>query len=143
MQTQRIVVLRSYALIVETDRILLCRLSGSSDNPGMWTLPGGGGDFGESPQETCRREVREETGLEVVLDPRSWTDSRVWVNPGHENHTVRFYFRAASWSGELAIEKLGSTDLPAWIPLDEVPALLRADVIDFALRVIEEDPSFG
>lgn len=140
MEKPRIVTLRSYAIIVEEGRILLCRLSATSNDPGMWTLPGGGGEFGESPQETCHREVREETGLSVELDSRCWTESRVWVNPDEENHSVRFYFLAKSWSGELAAEQEGSTDLPAWLPLPELPTLLRADVVDFALEVLGEQP---
>lgn len=43
------------------DNILLTR---RTDN-GRWCLPGGGMDPGESLEECCRREVREETGLVV------------------------------------------------------------------------------
>lgn len=37
-----------------------------SDN-GKWCLPGGYAEVGLSPQENCRREVWEETGLEVEV----------------------------------------------------------------------------
>ena len=32
---------------------------------GTWSIPGGHSEFGESPQEAARREVFEETGIEV------------------------------------------------------------------------------
>ena len=35
---------------------------------GMWSLPAGFMEYGEGPQETARREVREETGFEIDLD---------------------------------------------------------------------------
>ena len=44
-------------------RVLLTR---RSDN-GRWCLPGGGMDPGESVEETCIREVSEETGLDVQV----------------------------------------------------------------------------
>ncbi|HVY72902.1 MAG TPA: NUDIX hydrolase [Candidatus Paceibacterota bacterium] len=40
------------------------------EDNGWWELPGGGLDWGETPQECIRREVREETGLEITeIDP--------------------------------------------------------------------------
>lgn len=33
-----------------------------------WELPGGGSEPGEAPDETARRELLEETGLDVELD---------------------------------------------------------------------------
>ena len=44
-------------------KVLLTR---RTDN-GMWCLPGGGMDPGESAEETCVREVYEETGLQVQV----------------------------------------------------------------------------
>jgi ADP-ribose pyrophosphatase YjhB (NUDIX family) len=45
------------------EKVLLTR---RSDN-GLWCLPGGRMEPGESIEECCRREVLEETGLEVEL----------------------------------------------------------------------------
>lgn len=49
-------------LIDEHDRILLQH---RTDN-GLWGIPGGGMEIGESLEVTARREVFEETGLEVA-----------------------------------------------------------------------------
>jgi 8-oxo-dGTP pyrophosphatase MutT (NUDIX family) len=50
------------AIILTPDGVLLQR---RSDN-GLWGLPGGGVEPGESVTEAIVREVREETGLEVT-----------------------------------------------------------------------------
>lgn len=44
------------------DRLLLVRLS---YGPGSWSLPAGGIDRGEAPEDAARREFHEETGCEA------------------------------------------------------------------------------
>jgi len=47
----------------EQGRVLLCHRTDQD----LWNLPGGGVESRESPIETARREVREETGFEVEI----------------------------------------------------------------------------
>jgi ADP-ribose pyrophosphatase YjhB (NUDIX family) len=47
-------------------QILLCEHTYRKFHP--WGLPGGGLELGEDPEEGIRREVREETGLEVRVE---------------------------------------------------------------------------
>jgi 8-oxo-dGTP diphosphatase len=46
-------------------RLLLVR-RGHDPHAGLWSLPGGRIETGESPEQAVVREVREETGLDVV-----------------------------------------------------------------------------
>ncbi|MEZ5865072.1 MAG: NUDIX domain-containing protein [Geminicoccaceae bacterium] len=47
------------------DRFLLIR-RGKPPRAGQWSLPGGAQELGETVAETARREVREETGLDLA-----------------------------------------------------------------------------
>lgn len=57
----------AYARIVQEGHLLLiqkCR----GPYTGMWDLPGGTIEFGETPAEAVLREVEEETGLKAAVD---------------------------------------------------------------------------
>jgi ADP-ribose pyrophosphatase YjhB (NUDIX family) len=69
------------AIILTADGVLLQR----RDDNGMWGLPGGAVDPGESVREAVIREVREETGLEV--EPVRL----VGVYSAPENHQIVTY----------------------------------------------------
>jgi 8-oxo-dGTP diphosphatase len=53
----------------ETGRLLLV-LRGHEPGKGLWSVPGGRIEPGETDQEAVVREVREETGLEVACGPQ-------------------------------------------------------------------------
>jgi 8-oxo-dGTP diphosphatase len=48
--------------------LLLKRAKLARGENGFWELPGGGQDFGESPEEALIRELDEETGLTVTIE---------------------------------------------------------------------------
>ena len=50
-------------------RLLLARASPALTLQGRWFLPGGGVDHGESPADSLRREIEEESGLTVSVGP--------------------------------------------------------------------------
>ncbi|MDO8618192.1 MAG: NUDIX domain-containing protein [Candidatus Uhrbacteria bacterium] len=45
-------------------KVLLCHRTDQD----LWNLPGGGLEAGETPWEGCIREVKEETGFDVVIE---------------------------------------------------------------------------
>ncbi|MEL0082334.1 MAG: NUDIX hydrolase [Gammaproteobacteria bacterium] len=48
------------------DQLLMIQ-RGKSPGRGLWTIPGGGVEYGETLAAACRREVMEETGIDIEL----------------------------------------------------------------------------
>jgi 8-oxo-dGTP diphosphatase len=119
----------AYALIQDSGRVLLCRLSKELPRwEGCWTLPGGGLNFGENPEEAMIREVEEETGLYVRATALAGIDSIHDVSGDDDFHGIRIIYDSEVTGGSLRHELSGSTDLCAWhdLPLD--PSLKLVDL---------------
>ena len=52
-------------IIINKAREVLLQRRGRDEKKNAWSLPGGIMEIGEMPQDTVRREVQEETGLDV------------------------------------------------------------------------------
>jgi 8-oxo-dGTP diphosphatase len=122
--------------IDESSRLLLCRLSDITERPGWWTLPGGGIDFGEHPEEGALRELHEETGLVgkivglLAVDSLRRTLHATERDPlgfaeGTEcdYHSVRIIYRTEIIGGDLRDETDESTDMAAWFTHEDAAKL--------------------
>lgn len=65
-------------IVVLNNRILLIkRVRPSTDGLGYWELPGGGLEYGETPDQALIRELKEETGLEIIIIKPAYTFSKI------------------------------------------------------------------
>lgn len=135
--------LAAYALVVDGGRLLMSQLADWVGGAGgLWTLPGGGVDPGESPVDGVVREVHEEAGQHVVVDELVQVQSMHWRGESEDFHAVRLVYRARCPEPTQArvIEIDGSTGAAAWVPLAELPELPSTQMIGAALsHVVGED----
>ena len=119
----------AYAVITRGGRILLSRMAPHLVDGHLWTLPGGGIDFGEEPAAAVVREVHEETGLDCTVG------APLWIGSQHRQvdratapvdlHSVRLVYDAwvpADAPEPHVVEVDGSTVEAAWHPLADVVA---------------------
>ena len=84
----------AYAVIARDGMILLCRLAPWLSETPLWTLPGGGVEFGEDPRDAVVREVHEETGLDGMIGDTAHVHSVRFhaSNAGTDMHSVRIVY---------------------------------------------------
>jgi 8-oxo-dGTP diphosphatase len=92
-------------------------------NPPLgWALPGGFLDAGESAEAAARREVKEETGVEVLLTDLLGVYSEPGRDPRHPTITVVYVGRSRDplRAGDDAAEaqEFGLEDLPEDLAFD-------------------------
>lgn len=138
----------AYGVCVADERILLTRYVTPSGDDRYWTLPGGKLEHAEDPYDAVVREVAEETGYRVAVRRLLGVDSRRsvvdWGIPGGASlHSMGVFYRVEVTGGELRAEVDGSTDLAAWVPLDEVVGQGRAVVVDVGLALHRAEPADG
>ncbi len=116
------------ALILRERSVLLqvCRIEGQL----VHLLPGGTQHFGESLNDTVRREVLEETGLPVRVDGLLWVREFITRNhlPGDDagDHVVEVIYRCTPENGtEPTTGALPDAEQIAvrWVPLAELPVI--------------------
>ncbi len=120
------------AVIWRGDRVLLAR-RGRPPRQGSWTLPGGGQHVGETVAETARREIREETGLEIsVRDVVAVIDLIERDARGEVHYHYTIIDVLAEWQSGEAVAG-DDVDAVAWVHPDD---LERYELSGDALRVI-------
>jgi 8-oxo-dGTP diphosphatase len=101
------------------DTVLLGRRRSTSHGDGVWQFPGGHLEWGESVFDCARREAREETGLDVVVDGQGpWTNDR-FVR--EDTHYVTLFVLTHSDNGEPQRCEPDKCDGWRWCTWDALP----------------------
>lgn len=112
--------LRVAALVTRDGHVLLVRHVKNGET--RWLLPGGGVDRGETLADALRRELREETGLEVAPGPLVSFEEA--VSPDGARHVVQLVFRAHIVLGEpRATGDDARVAEAVFVPVAELPKL--------------------
>lgn len=108
-------------ILMRDNKILLVK-----DTKGVWELPGGRIDFGETPNEALKREFNEELGWDNltvgdIIDAWSFQS----IKPERVLHFIVLVFTC--FSNEERIVKSDEHSDFAWIPIQDVDSLEMKD----------------
>lgn len=129
--------IRAAVAVLHEGRLLLVQHTKAERS--YWLLPGGGLDWGESLQEAARREVLEETGIEVA--PRELLFVSETLAPDRSKHVVHMVFAATYQRGEPFVPSETRITDVRWVPLQEVSGLTVHPPIQSRLARLEERES--
>lgn len=128
------------AVVLDADeRILLVR-RGHEPLMGEWSIPGGALELGERLEEGVRREVREETGLEVMPEEIVAVFDHI-SHPDDDAKRVRFHYVLVDYRCSVTGGTLRSaTDVTEarWASWSELTGHSALAVRPFTLSVIRK-----
>lgn len=110
-----------HLLLEREGAVLLMRRAGTGFFDGLYSLPGGHVESGESLFQTARREAAEELG--IGLEASSLGCIGV-VHRRSDTNRIDFFVRVARWSGEPRIAEPAKCDALGWFPRDQLPPAL-------------------
>ncbi|MFT5354627.1 MAG: 8-oxo-dGTP diphosphatase [Polyangiales bacterium] len=130
----------AYGLVIADERVLLTQLADFCYRPRHWTLPGGGMQHGELPEETLVREFYEETSLEArdldLFHVHTFSESERGPFMG-----VQIVYRVSAEGEPSVIEVGGSTADVAWVSFADLQKLDRVPGLDVILKKLGVLPS--
>ncbi len=127
---------------VVKDGALLLIKRGRGPNAGLWAVPGGKVDYGESMPEAAIREFREETGIEAEIGDVVWVGDAIGPGDPPLWHYTLVDYRARMIGGTAAAAD--DAESVAWIPLDRVLDLPVTPTMPALVAVLlDERPGGG
>lgn len=128
-----------YGVIIENGKILLSKQWDGYD------IPGGGVDIGEAIEDALKREVKEETGLDVEVGKVVACENSFFKLPFGEDkfvHSILIYYLCKRVGGELTIENFDEhekeyADMPEWISIENIENIKFYNSVD-SVKIIKE-----
>lgn len=98
----------------------------------QWDIPGGRINPGEALPKALSREVKEETGLEIVGEPRLLAAQDIFISAA-QKHVVRLTYQVSA-SGDITLSD--EHDEYRWMELDQ--ACSQPGLDEYVRRVVDE-----
>lgn len=98
--------------------LMLRRVSSIPDWHHRWNVPGGKAAPGESPENTVRREILEEAGIEVGPLQLLGIYTHHWALPEHTQQTFLALYHTIAPHDRVTVRQ-EENDLHQWVTLDE------------------------
>lgn len=106
----------SFVLLLRGDETFMLRRANTGWADGMWTVPSGHVEKGESVVEAAIKETKEEAGVIVKAEDLTFVHSHAV-----EDNYINFYFTTRVWEGEPYLAEPEKCSEVLWVKLSEIP----------------------
>ena len=117
-------------IIVKNNKLLLVQQNRPKEVDGKWSIPGGKVDEGETFKEAVIREIKEETGLDVI------SLEYLNIKQAKPHHTIKHIFKVET-KGEVSFPEDELMNAK-WFSLDEIKKMKDKLRKPWVLEIIEE-----
>jgi 8-oxo-dGTP diphosphatase len=129
------------AVIVKDKSVLLLKRRKDEETfPGIWEFPSGKREFGESSIEALIREVKEETGLSIIVDNPVYVFEYIVERPNEIRDVtqINFLTRLANSNQKIRINKEEHEEA-RWFTKEEIISLkeISEEVRKCAIMALE------
>jgi ADP-ribose pyrophosphatase YjhB (NUDIX family) len=117
--------------IVRDGKILLIKRR-NEPGKGLWAVPGGKVEYGETLRDAAAREVKEETGLDIAVGPLIWSGESISAH----GHLVLIDFLGSVLGGQLAASD--DAEQALWVDVEKAKELALTPTMHDLLAELEE-----
>lgn len=122
--------IRIAACIVKDNEILMIRHKKGDEK--YWLLPGGRVEYGETMIETLKREMIEETGLEISVGKLMFVSEA--IPEDNHRHIINMFFEAEIVGGEIKLGNEEILDAVEFIDIDKIDEIKIYPIIKDELK---------
>lgn len=121
------------AIIMHNDQVLLLRRSTKETSKhGMWELPGGKLEDGETPEQAATIEAKEESGLDIEIK------GKVGAHADHDKEKVYHAFLAEPKNVNQEVKLSEEHDKSLWVSLDQALSMREDELSHHAKYFFEQ-----
>jgi 8-oxo-dGTP diphosphatase len=122
-----------------SERVLLIR-RGKQPALGLWSLPGGKQEPGETLVQSCRREIMEETGIEIELGPVIAVVERMI---GEYHYVIVDFVATLKYPDSPAPNPATDVSDARWVTLAELAQYPLVEGLERVIRIARESLRAG
>ena len=126
---------RAGIMIIKDNKLLLHK----NDNRDNYCLPGGGIKFLESSEEAIKREIKEETGLDIKVDEFVSTIENLFEHDGIKFHEIYFIYKGSFVedidTDKIIINKEGKPIKYGFVDIDKI-GYIKDGIVQSKARIL-------